>query len=296
MELRQLRYFRAVALAGGFRKAAEELSISQPSISHQVRRLELQLGVRLFERKTRPPTLTPAGRRLLEHAERLLAGAETAAADMRQFSTHGGNRLAVGAMQYLTFLELPELLVRFQQAHPEITVTVNIGNSGELEALLHRGDVDIAIAHVNEDAPPTGLSVQRLRQEEIVLLVGPSHPLAARGEVEIGELADSPFVVSRPGGRVRETFEASASASGFTPRVAFETADMATTLALVSRDLGVATVPRSLVLRGRDDVVTLSLRPDPPMLTVSLLRAATRTDTFGARAFARIARTTFQQL
>ncbi len=295
MDLRQLRCFRAVAIAGGFRKGAEEMSISQPSISHQIQGLEVQLGVRLFDREHRPPTLTPAGLRLLEHAERLLADAETAEADMQEFSIRGGTRLAVGAMQYLTFLELPELLVRFERRHPGIGVTVNIGNTGELETLLHRGEIDIAIAHVNEAAPPVGLRVQPLRQEEIVLLVSPSHPFARRCRVEIRELVDSRFVVSRQGGRVREAFEAGAKASGFTPTVAFETADMATTLALVSRGLGVATVPQSLARRDREDVVTVPFGPDSPTLALSLLSAANRTDSSSTRAFARSAHTAFHR-
>lgn len=286
MELRQLRYFHSVATLGGFRRAAESLLIAQPAVSQQVRRLELELGVSLFDRDQRPVALTPAGERLFAHAERILIDTATVEADMRRYSTEGADTVAIGAMQYLTLLELPDLLVRFRKAHPEVVVTLTVGNSGELETLLRQRHIELAIAHVDEHQTPPGLLAQPLRQEELVLIVHPGHPLSAAGRVDIRELSDAPFIVSRVGGRIRETFEQAAHLAGFSPRIAFETADLGTAVKLVSRNLGVAVIPRATIVLGGSSVVPVMLGPVAPMLTVSLLSVATLPRTPGARALA----------
>lgn len=286
MELRQIRYFRAVATLGGFRRAADALSIAQPAVSQQISRLELELGTPLFDRTRRPVALTEAGEQLLVHAERLLSDVAAVEADMQRFSAGGGDRLAIGAMQYMTLLRLPELLVGFRKSHPGIAVTVSVGNSGELETLLRGGQIELAIAHVRDDDVPAGLVAQPLRREELVLLVSASHAFAGRDQVDIGELAGAPFIVSRVGGRIRETFEEAARAAGFAPHVAFETVDMATTITLVARGLGVAVVPQAMTALRGPDVAALRLGPTPPSLVVTLLRAARRPRTPAARAFA----------
>jgi DNA-binding transcriptional LysR family regulator len=285
MELRQLRYFRAVATLGGFRRAADALSIAQPAVSQQIRRLELELGTPLFERDRRPVALTPAGEQLLLHAERVLADVAAVEADMERFAAGRRRQLAVGAMQYLTLLDLPEVLVRFRAAHPAIAVTVSIGNSGELETLLRRGEVELAGAPGRDDEVPAGLVGHPLRREELVLLVGVDHELADRDHVDIAELADASFVVSRVGGRIRETFEAAARAAGFAPRAAFETVDMTTTVTLVSRGLGVAVAPRAMTAILGPAVVAVDLGPSAPALVVTLLRVARRPRTPAAREF-----------
>jgi LysR family transcriptional regulator, transcription activator of glutamate synthase operon len=285
MELRQLRYFTAVATLGGFRRAADALSIAQPAVSQQVRRLEAELGTLLFERDKRPVALTPAGEQLLVHAQRLLADADSIAADMRRFTGAEGQHLTLGVMQYLTLLDLPELLVRFRRQHPGIEVTVNVGNSGELEALLRQGQVELAIAHAREGEERADLAAVALRREELVLLVDARHRLARRERVDIAELAGESFVVSRVGGRIRETFDQAARAAGFETHVAFETVDMTTTVGLVARGLGLAVAPRAMTAVLDPGVVAVALGPEPPSLVVTLLRVAGRRRTPAARVF-----------
>jgi DNA-binding transcriptional LysR family regulator len=285
MELRQLRYFAAVATHGGFRRAAEELSIAQPAVSQQVRRLEAELGTPLFDRDRRPVALTAAGEQLLAHAQRLLADADSIEADMRRFSGAESQHLALGAMQYLTLLDLPELLVRFRAEHPGVEVTLSVGNSGELETLLRQGQVELAMAHARDGDEPAGLSAVPLRREELVLLVDAGHRLARRERVDIAELAQDAFVVSRVGGRIRETFATAARAAGFDPRVAFETVDMTTTVGLVARGLGLAVAPRAMTRVLGSGVVAVPLGPEPPSLVVTLLRVTGRRRTAAARVF-----------
>ena len=285
MDLRQLRYFRAVATLGGFRRAAEALSIAQPAVSQQIRRLEAELGTPLFERDRRPVALTAAGEQLLLHAERVLADVAAVEADMRRFSGAEGERLALGVMQYLTLLDLPELLVRFHAAHAGIEVTVSVGNTGELEALLRQGQIELAVAHVREGDEPAGLTAEPLRHEELVLLVDVRHRLAGRERVDIADLAREAFVVSRVGGLIRETFAVAAREAGFEPHVAFETVDMTTTVGLVASRLGVAVAPRAMTAVLGADVVAVALGPTAPTLVVTLLRVAGRRRTPAARLF-----------
>jgi DNA-binding transcriptional LysR family regulator len=284
MELRQLRYFHAVATLGGFRRAAESLRIAQPAVSQQIQRLEAELGAKLFDRDLRPVGLTAVGERLLTHAERVLTDVAAIEADMHQFSAQG-RPLAVGLMQYLTLLDLPDVLVRFRRGNPSITVTVNVGNTGELEDGLRSGELDVAIAHAHAGHAAEGLIAHPLRTEELVVVVGQAHPLAGHAAVDIAELADAAWVVSRPGGLIRETFQRAAQQHGFTPQVSFETADLATTMTLVARNLGVAVVPRSVGTLGHADVTVVPIRADAPTLTVAVLRNANRKPTAEQRAF-----------
>jgi DNA-binding transcriptional LysR family regulator len=293
MELRQLRYFHSVATLGGFRRAADSLLIAQPAVSQQIQRLELELGVTLFDREQRPVALTPAGEYLLGHAERMLVDAATVEADMRRYSTHGENSVAIGAMQYLTLLELPDLLVRFRKSHPGHAVTLTVGNTGELEALLRKRHIELAIAHVDQRHIPSRLVAEPLREEELVLIVHADHALSAAQRVDIRDLANAPFIVSRVGGRIRETFAEAAQSSGFTPRIAFETADLGTAVKLVSRNLGVAVIPRATIVLGGSSVVPIRLGPAAPVLTVSLLHLAKRRRSPGARALSAFFATAF---
>ncbi|QEC46753.1 LysR family transcriptional regulator [Baekduia soli] len=283
MDLRQLTYFRAVATLGGFRRAAEELRIAQPAISEQIRRLEAELGTTLFDRSTRPVALTPAGERLLTHANRLLSEAAAVLEDMRGFATERST-LRVGTLQYLTLLDIPEVLSRFGAAHAGIELNVTVGNTGELEALLLRGDLDVVIVHTEGGVPGDRLTGEPWRREEVAVAVSLEHPLSGREDVAVQELADARFVTSRVGGLIRETFRARARAVGFDPEVAFEASDVATTLSLVGRDLGVAIVPRSVQALHADNVVVLPLR-STTALDVCLLRDAHRTPTPAIEAF-----------
>jgi DNA-binding transcriptional LysR family regulator len=181
MELRHLRYFVAIAEERSFTRAAERLWIAQPGLSTQMRRLEAELGVKLFERRTRGVDLTHAGELFLERARVTIAAAETAAATGRDLDAGviGRVRLGVagGAHWHLT----PDLLQRFSQERPGVELAVLEGDGGTLWRELREGRVDALLAPVGHISPD--LRTLELGSEPWVALVGTGHPLAGIGPV-----------------------------------------------------------------------------------------------------------------
>lgn len=141
MDLAQLRYFVAISRHRSFRQAAEAIHLAQPSLSQQIRRLEAELGVELFDRSRRPVALTEAGRLLLARATDILSDVDDIVTELRDADGRYRGKVVVGAMQYLAYLELPKLLSEFRQQHPSITMHLRIGNTAEIRSLLVNGDI-----------------------------------------------------------------------------------------------------------------------------------------------------------
>lgn len=281
MELRQLRYFVAIATRRSFRRAADDVRVAQPALSQQIRRLEAELGVELFDRGTRPVELTDAGQMLLPMARRILADVDRAAAEVREFSSEFRGRVVIGAMQYLTNLELPDLLAAFRERHPLVELQLRVGNTGQLTELLEAGEIDLAMCHADELSLPAHYAVSDLRTEELVILVAASNPLAAQRQVTVADFADSPFIVFRPGASIRAALENAFAEHGLTPRLTFESADIATAVELVKRDLGVALVPRSYAER---EPATVRGVPVAPVRLTRRVVCVWRRDRYHSRA------------
>jgi DNA-binding transcriptional LysR family regulator len=176
VELRHLRYFVAIAEERGFTRAAKRLWIAQPGLSIQIRKLETELGVRLFDRHARGVDLTDAGQLFLERARVALAAVETAAATGRDLHAglDGRVRLAVasGGRWSLT----PELIQRFTRERPGVELTVLEGHGGTLWRELREGRLDVLLAPAGHHSPD--LRTLGLGSEEWVVLVGTGHRLA----------------------------------------------------------------------------------------------------------------------
>ncbi len=284
MDLRQLRYFVAIAEHTSFRAAAEELCLAQPALSQQMRRLEGELGIKLFDRSTRPVRLTDAGTYLLPRARTILANVERTGVELRDFAAEPRGRLTVGSMQYLTNLELPGILADFSRRHPQVDLGLRVGNSGQLCDALTLGNLDVAICHVDELTSQPDLTVEPLRVEELVFAVPRGDPRAAQEAAEIGDFAGTPLITFHPGASIREAVLAEFTRAGLTPQIAFESPDMPTAVQLVARGLGVALIPRSIAER-EPRVVALSVAPTRLTRQVALIWLSNRHRSLGLTAF-----------
>lgn len=290
MELRQLRYFCAIAARRSFRQASDDVHIAQPALSQQIRRLETELGVKLFDRASRPVQLTDAGEMLLVRARQILADVDRAAAEVREFGSEFRGKIVIGAMQYLTALEFPDLLADFRERHPLVDLQLLLGNSGQVLEMLKGGDVDIAFCHIDELDLPPELAVEELRREELVIIVKESDPLASLRQVTVQELADFPFITFRPGASIRQALQNAFAAEGLTVRVSFESGDIATAFALVGRGLGVALVPQSSTATESHNVATVRVGPVPLTRRVALVWCRDRYRSRALDAFAQHAK------
>jgi DNA-binding transcriptional LysR family regulator len=193
-DLRQLRYFVAVAEELNFTRAAERLHIAQPPLSAAIRQLEEQLGVGLLERTTREVKLTAAGRLLLDRGRALLAEADEVFAAVRAVEKAPVGRLAIGVAPTARFGLAPELFAACAAAAPGIMLYPREDTTGVLLRELRAGRLDLVIGFC---APPDdALTRVRLRDEPAVLHVRDDHPLAGRDAVALAELAGETLVVA----------------------------------------------------------------------------------------------------
>jgi DNA-binding transcriptional LysR family regulator len=186
VELRHLRYFVAIAEEQSFSRAAERVWVAQPGLSTQIRRLETELGVRLFERHTRGVRMTQAGEVFLERARVALAAAETAAATGRDLEAGVVGRVRLGVATEARTGLVSGLLHRFSSERPGVELTVLEAYSGTLWRDLRDGRLDALVA-------PTGHASVDLRARELgpetwVLLIGAGHRLAGIGPVAAEDL------------------------------------------------------------------------------------------------------------
>ncbi len=268
MELRQLRYFVAVAHRKHFTQAAEELNLAQPALSQQIQHLERELGVTLFERTSRRVRLTSAGEALLVRAEHILAEVEWAQMEMQEYTGLARGRVVIGALQSLEAFRFPTLLSRFHTRYPGIEIVLREEATERLLELLNMGQLDLTIIQIIDDSWPLELTtssvvIERLLTEELVLVVAPDHALAHRQNVTVEELRDEPFVLFKPGSGLRHTVIQRSLAGGFTPRILFESGELATIRSLVAEGLGISVLPRSVAEAPGREVAIVSLGPSP---------------------------------
>ncbi len=179
MELRHLRYFVAIAEERSFTRAAERLWVAQPGLSTQIRRLEAELGVQLFERHTRGVDLTPAGELFLQRARVVLDAADIAAATGRDLEAGAIGTVRLGVASEARWHLASNLLERFSQERPGVELTVLEGYGGTLWRNLRDGRLDALIAPSGHAA--VDLNALELGSEPWVVLVGAGHPLTGIG-------------------------------------------------------------------------------------------------------------------
>ena len=290
MELRQLRYFAAVAQRRHFTAAAEAIGVAQPALSQQVRLLERELGVQLFDRSNRRVRLTPAGEALLIRAERILAEVANAQSELAEYAGAVRGRVVVGTLPSLAEHQLPPLVAAFHQRHPGLELVLREERTARLLELLGAGEVDLALLHHSPaaDAYPA-VTLETLFTEELVAAVGPAHHLANHADVPIAALRDEAFILTKSGSAIRDTILAACAIAGFAPQIAFESGAAATVRALAAAGLGVAILPRSEARSGHPPLAALALTPQLTR-TVALAWPATRRHPPATAAFLALAR------
>ncbi|PYC68108.1 LysR family transcriptional regulator [Micromonospora arborensis] len=244
MELRQLRYFEAVARHGGFTRAAEHLRVAQSAISAQVRALETDIGAELFARTTRRVSLTAAGELLLHRVRRVLNELDGARGDLADLAAVLSGQVTIGATAVVGGFDLPAALASFHSRHPGVALTLRSGLIAPLLADLDAGSLDFVVGPVHNDLP-SRFSARRVGREEVVLILPSGHRLAGSRPIPFADLRDESFVCLPAGSGLRAILDGAAHRAGFEPRVPFETHGPASIRELVSAGLGVALLART---------------------------------------------------
>ncbi len=286
MEIRQLRYFVAVAETRHFGRAAERLHMAQSPLSQAIRQLESQVGATLFDRTTRRVELTPAGEALLRDAERILESVEAAQTRVRLVGAGRTGLLRVGATGLAAYRQLPQLARIATRELPglELRFEPDLLTPAQEQA-LEEDRIDLAVLR-----PPlrrAGLASRLVTRERLVVAVPQSHRLAGDEPVRLAELRDEDFVVyGVPDSVVDGAVTQACLSAGFLPRRVHAAAQTSILLTLVAAGLGVAVLPEAaLALRVQGvqlipvaDEVSIDLaiawrREDPSPALARLLRA-----------------------
>jgi DNA-binding transcriptional LysR family regulator len=197
MDLHKLRIFVAIARQGSFTRAAEQLYMTQPTVSQQLAMLEGAIGAALIERDTRHLRLTPAGETLLTYAERLMALTDEATEATRAAAGLADRTLRLGVGHTLATYLLPDVLSRYRALYPDHLVRITVGNTSELLTSLSNGGIDLAI--VGSPAEHPDVTATPFMHDKLVVIVPPDDAWAARREVALVELRERVLLTREPG-------------------------------------------------------------------------------------------------
>ncbi|MFE9364377.1 LysR family transcriptional regulator [Streptomyces sp. NPDC006978] len=271
MHFQQLAYFVAVAEARHFTRAAEEVHVSQPSLSQQIKALENELGAELFSRARGNIALTDAGEALLPLARRILADADTARHEVQELVQLRRGRIRLGATPSVCTGLLPDVLRAFHGAHPGIQLLIEEGGSHDLVRQLARGALDLALLVLPLPAASPVLTTVELLHEDLVVVSSESRPAPGRkGSVHIADLENEPLVMFRHGYDLRELTVAACRAEGFEPSFTVEGGEMDAVLGFVRAGLGIAVVPRMVAVRAGQGLRTTPLASPGLRRTIAL--------------------------
>jgi DNA-binding transcriptional LysR family regulator len=245
MDPKRVLTFRAVANHRSFTRAAQELALSQPSVSHQVAALEQELGARLLDRGPGGLQLTPAGAVLLEHADAIAVRFDLAALQLAEISGDERALLRIGAFPTALAGIVPSAVAQVRAAHPGARVTVEEGAAGELPARVRSGELHLAIDFQDAATPrreDEGTERHDLMREPFLVALAPDHRLAGQQSVRLRDLADDDWTAAYTDGLIVRACRA----AGFEPRLVSITRDQLAIRGLITRGLAVTLAPRLL--------------------------------------------------
>jgi DNA-binding transcriptional LysR family regulator len=247
MELRQLRYFIAVAEELNFTRAAERCHIAQPPLSQQIMKLEVELGVTLFDRSNRRVSLTPEGQTFLCVARGTLDTLEYGVEQMRLMARGVVGRLRVGFLNSGIQTDFPKAITAFRRSHPGIMLDIREMESADQAQALRRGELDVGLAH-HCQADASFLDMRTFMVDRYLLAVHEDHPLAARSSFDWPDIDGEPFIMfsrlSYP-----EAYDRALAVyrgHGVMPRIVQDAGTHQTKLALIAAGMGIGFVPERM--------------------------------------------------
>ena len=291
--LRQLQYFIAVAENGTVSGAAQNLSISQSSVTEAIKELEHDLGVSLFERHARGLNITHKGQQFLRHATRILADVGDARRTFSDEREIKGGRLALGVTSLVAGYVLSDVLARYRRAFPGVDVTAIEDNGDYLEHLLIGGELDVAVMVTSNLRDRMALQAEILEVSPYRVWLPLGHKLAGADIISIADIAREPLIMLTVD-EIEENTGKLLSALGAKPHVAFRTRSVEAVRSLVATGAGVALLPdlvyRPWSLEG-DRIESRDVSGQLPAVQVGMVWRKGSSLPDAARDFIRIAQT-----
>jgi LysR family hydrogen peroxide-inducible transcriptional activator len=261
MELQQLRYLIAVADSGSFTGAAAQCNVTQPTLSHQIKKLEEEVGEPLLQRRVKGAYLTPLGQRVYRHAQEVLRGVASVREAASAFSRKVQGLLRLGVIPTIAPYFVPVLLQRSQKRYPDVHFQITEEPTEQLVESLSAGRLDLAILSPPIEDDRT--EVLDLFTDEFLLALPPRHPLARQPRVPLSALKELPMILMNDAHCLRGQTISFCQRAGFAPKVFIQSSQLDTVLAMVETGQGISLVPAMArqAFRHRK-VVFRPLRPE----------------------------------
>jgi DNA-binding transcriptional LysR family regulator len=289
MELRHLRTIVAVARKGSFSKATAALHLTQSAVSQQVSRIEQELGVEIFRRTSRSFEITTEGRVILEYANRVLREVDGMHSELGELTGAIRGEVRIGGLHPTGPYDLAEILAEFRVRHPGVAINMVEDTQDDLLARLRADELDCAFTAVEPDTLGDEYAATLIWEEEFVVVLPKTHPLARGEHVTFEQLASEDLIAYRENSALRRRLERTMAERGLAPRNAFICTEMGTVRALVSKGLGVAVIPRSVAEQEGPPIALRRIGPERFTWPVALVWRAARRQPAAAKAFLGVA-------
>jgi len=265
-----LQAFLSIAERGSFQRAAAHLNLSQTAISHRMRKLEDELGIKLFARTTREVTLTRAGIDFLPKAQKAIAGLEQSFDELKQQGAKRRERLDIACLPVFAIHHLPPILSGFNKTHPEVEVRIFETPSAAIATLVESGEVEFGLSVIQTNR--WDLDVEPIGDVPLVLACPESHALASKRAVNWKELRETPLIRVGTKTAIRSIIDDAMGAAHLAANWQYEVQHVETAVHLVEAGLGLAVVLSVDVAlhRGRG-LVAVPLRAPKVVVTYGLV-------------------------
>jgi DNA-binding transcriptional LysR family regulator len=263
---RRLQVFQTVARLLSFTKAAEELHMTQPAVTFQVRQLEEQFNTRLFDRTHNRISLTEAGKRVHECAERIFELYAEMDNSVRELTGDISGVLILGASTTIAEYMLPALLGDFKAKYPDITIRLKVANTDGIVSQVENNAIDLGV--VEAPVNNKNLVVEQCRTDHLVLIVPPAHELANEDMVPIQRVADYPFICREEGSGTREVMIESMHDAGVSPadlNIAMELGSLEAIKGAVEAGMGVSILSNATIQKELKLGTLVAVQLDPPI-------------------------------
>lgn len=247
MDLRQLEILKAVAETGSFTGAGEKLHVSQSAVSRQILLLEDELKEQLFVRRGRRVAITPAGESLVQLSHRVFGDINDTVRQIADRQRHLSGTLSIGGGMTVCLYVFPLVLREYRRAHPRVDIRLVTGSTPRIVRELRTGTADVALLTLPIDEPD--LTTMPVMREELLIVMRPDHPLAAKKRVVPSDVVRQPFVLFEPGSNSRRMIDAFFTTAQIEPRIVLETENVEILKALVRTGMGLTIIPFQAVAR-----------------------------------------------
>ena len=258
MDIKQVQYFLSVAENGSFSAAAEELYVSQSSLSKQIIALEKELGIPLFDRSKRKIALTPAGETYLKHARNIHAEYQALMADLGEHKKN--STLSIVSIPVIAQYEITSYIAQFRDKYPAINFTLDEREASAILPALDERQYDLAIIRDNY-LDTKRYSHFEIAQDHLLIIVSKLHRCATKKSVSLAELSNENFIMFDKGTSVHEIALDACHTAGFTPRIFYASLRVESVVGLVASNSGVAPIMEKIyAYHKHPDVVAIPLQ------------------------------------